>query len=443
MHFPSFLLSRRAPVALALVGLGISLGVYLHTSARDVEHAQNEIAKDAGARFASVAHQVETCTDHLRTLGRMLAFQPEMDAATFRSATRDILARQPEIASILWAAAANSTEYPKIRYSESLLAQPSASQPAPGLERFGEKLSRARQSGQLVVSDLVNLPGPRGQEPAVALILPLSATKEGKTADLGFLIAFCRINEWLGKSGSSTAGWMLLDTGNDNPAQRLLAYHEDSAPNNTPATPTEEDFRASWYHEQSLIFGEHVWLLLYRPKQAELDAARSNLPGLLFATCSILTLLAATLARELLQRSALVAAEAKHRTSNLEEAKAQLEQQLQLSAQTELLLRTSEEQLPGLMENSPGSIYVKDVDGRYLAIPAEQYVDIKTWGEANDIWIRVAQELGEQAELIAHSGGFCSATAGARRASYVNRAVATQSSSARFRSSYGAPRAPQ
>jgi alkylresorcinol/alkylpyrone synthase len=41
------------------------------------------------------------------------------------------------------------------------------------------------------------------------------------------------------------------------------------------------------------------------------------------------------------------------------------------------------------------------VDGRYLAIPAEQYVDIKTWGEANDIWIRVAQELGEQALCVA------------------------------------------
>jgi len=37
------------------------------------------------------------------------------------------------------------------------------------------------------------------------------------------------------------------------------------------------------------------------------------------------------------------------------------------------------------------------VDGRYLAVPAEQYVDIKTWGQANDIWIKVAQELGEQA----------------------------------------------
>jgi alkylresorcinol/alkylpyrone synthase len=46
------------------------------------------------------------------------------------------------------------------------------------------------------------------------------------------------------------------------------------------------------------------------------------------------------------------------------------------------------------------------VDGRYLAIPAEQYVDIKTWGQANDIWIKVAQELGEQALCLAlHKAG--------------------------------------
>ena len=46
------------------------------------------------------------------------------------------------------------------------------------------------------------------------------------------------------------------------------------------------------------------------------------------------------------------------------------------------------------------------VDGRYLAVPAEQYVDIKTWGQANDIWIRVAQELGERALCLAlHNAG--------------------------------------
>ncbi len=46
------------------------------------------------------------------------------------------------------------------------------------------------------------------------------------------------------------------------------------------------------------------------------------------------------------------------------------------------------------------------VDGRYLAIPAEEYLDIKTWGQANDIWIRVAQELGERALCLAlHKAG--------------------------------------
>jgi alkylresorcinol/alkylpyrone synthase len=46
------------------------------------------------------------------------------------------------------------------------------------------------------------------------------------------------------------------------------------------------------------------------------------------------------------------------------------------------------------------------VDGRYLAIPAEQYMDIKTWGQANDIWIKVAQELGERALCLAlHKAG--------------------------------------
>src|SRR5579871_1138780 len=46
------------------------------------------------------------------------------------------------------------------------------------------------------------------------------------------------------------------------------------------------------------------------------------------------------------------------------------------------------------------------VEGRYLALPTEQYYDIKTWGQANDKWIQVAQELGEQAlcRALHHAG---------------------------------------
>jgi alkylresorcinol/alkylpyrone synthase len=46
------------------------------------------------------------------------------------------------------------------------------------------------------------------------------------------------------------------------------------------------------------------------------------------------------------------------------------------------------------------------VDGRYLALPAEDYYNLTTWGQANDIWIKVAQELGEQAlcRALHHAG---------------------------------------
>lgn len=37
------------------------------------------------------------------------------------------------------------------------------------------------------------------------------------------------------------------------------------------------------------------------------------------------------------------------------------------------------------------------VGGRHLALPLEAYDELETWGQANDAWIRVAQEVGETA----------------------------------------------
>jgi alkylresorcinol/alkylpyrone synthase len=54
------------------------------------------------------------------------------------------------------------------------------------------------------------------------------------------------------------------------------------------------------------------------------------------------------------------------------------------------------------------------VEGRYLALPTEKYYDITTWGQANDIWIEVAKELGEQALCRAlHHAGIESSKLGA------------------------------
>ncbi len=46
------------------------------------------------------------------------------------------------------------------------------------------------------------------------------------------------------------------------------------------------------------------------------------------------------------------------------------------------------------------------VEGRHLAMPYEKYYDLHTWGDANNVWIQVAQELGEQAlcRALHHAG---------------------------------------
>src|SRR6202167_5039492 len=37
------------------------------------------------------------------------------------------------------------------------------------------------------------------------------------------------------------------------------------------------------------------------------------------------------------------------------------------------------------------------VDGRFLSLPKEEYLKMRTWGEANHHWIRTAKDLGEKA----------------------------------------------
>jgi alkylresorcinol/alkylpyrone synthase len=37
------------------------------------------------------------------------------------------------------------------------------------------------------------------------------------------------------------------------------------------------------------------------------------------------------------------------------------------------------------------------VGGRHLALPMEAYEGLQTWGQANDAWIAVAQQVGEEA----------------------------------------------
>ncbi len=92
------------------------------------------------------------------------------------------------------------------------------------------------------------------------------------------------------------------------------------------------------------------------------------MPRLLLAAGLTITLLTVALVREYLYRKELIEREVQRRTASLQDTQKLLEKDIRQREETETRLRDSEQQLQSLMENSPGSISVKDVDGRYLAV---------------------------------------------------------------------------
>jgi alkylresorcinol/alkylpyrone synthase len=70
---------------------------------------------------------------------------------------------------------------------------------------------------------------------------------------------------------------------------------------------------------------------------------------------------------------------------------------------------------PAFMERLQARV---GVETRHLALPLEDYYGLKTWGEANNHWIDIAQELGQQALCGALSrAGFSTSDLGASSSS--------------------------
>ncbi len=368
MQLPAFFRSRQVTPIVVLLGLGISLGLFLTTDAQDAKRVRHAFAQEADLRLLSVAHKTENHLESLHALSSLLALQPDLDPTAFRAAARKTLARQPAFTALLWATAADPAAYPQTRYSEPAPAPTGNNQPAPPIDKLEEPLARARQSGQLALSGLLTLPGTSFLEPTVAFIQPVPTPTAVNPAALGYAIAFCRVSELLQDTAPANAAWMLLDVNATDTAQRTILHRPAGTHELSALPPTEADFRSGWHRERLLTVGNRVWSLLYRPATADFDAARSSLPRLLLVAGLALTALLTAFLRQLLRRSELVDAQVSLRTQGLLETQDRLQENLRQREATEDLLRTSEQQLQGLMENSPGSIYVKDVDGRYLAV---------------------------------------------------------------------------
>jgi len=364
--------SRYTVPVLISLGLIASLLIYKDASDKELIRLQDDLAKLTDSQAATISNRVAACSEAIENLGNLLALHPDMDQAAFRAFARRVMSRQSAIQTLLWVPVGNAlNDRLTIRYQENISNNASTQVPS-NLSDLEQPLAKSRAYNVSTISGSIPL---RNAENAVALLQPvqsLAGEPSAKNQLVGYLVALCSANGLAELpthlAGMPTGEWLLLDHSATDKARRLLFYRNENAAAPSATPPTEETLGPGWHHEKLITVGDRNWILFFRPDPIQTDAARGPTPLRLFGAALAVTLFFAALLREWLHRSRLVEQAVIRRTSSLQDAQAQLEDDIRRRQQTDELLRASEQQLHSLMENSPGAIYVKDVEGRYLAV---------------------------------------------------------------------------
>jgi len=372
-----------------MVLLGISASFALFFEARRGEdlRVREDVKRRADTRHILIRTTMNGYVEGLHTLRNLIGSLGILNPAQFKLLARDTLDRHPGYDAIQWVASPaigsarstatrNTTALP-VRFSES---QDSAGAlagydySAPALRKF---FDQARQTRQLLVTPKVDLPGVF-KEPCILMIYPVFAHASSGNVSagdhMGFIVGVFRTSALFGQSWKSFAGIvadvMFLDaTPGTAEKDRLLFYWAANPDDAPPVAPTEAEFRASgWYREIPILLGGRVWILLHRSKAGWFQRQRTYIPPIILAGGLLFTVLFAAYIRGAVRRADLVEKKVQARTAELRQTQGQLEDDIRRREEAETLLRASQQQLNGLMENSPNAIFVKDPEGRYLSV---------------------------------------------------------------------------
>ncbi|MFT3867115.1 MAG: PAS domain S-box protein [Nibricoccus sp.] len=371
-------LSRYLVPGVLVLGVVVSLLAFQNAKELETARFKQELAQQIDARLdaraTSLASRIDACTETLQGLSLLIALRSDMDEQAFRTFARHALSRQPALETLqLLTVPASPGASPTVRYQETAGSAEPLPPPA-GLEPI---LAKTRLSGRPILGGLVSPDGnPRNAAPGnplALLICYVPGFSDSNTQTTSYLVAHCRLQHLAianAPAGTIPGHWLLLDQGATDPSRRSLLYLNELLAKDTtpPSPPAETAFSDGTQREKSLTLAGRDWLLLFRPDPTRTAVVHSWTPRWILINGLLLSVLIAALLREWFQRARLIERQVNRRTITLQETQQRLEDDIRRRQQTEELLRASEQQLNSLMENSPGAIYVKDVDGRYLAV---------------------------------------------------------------------------
>ncbi len=150
--------------------------------------------------------------------------------------------------------------------------------------------------------------------------------------------------------------------------QLPLTVSQDVSPPDLSAAKEHE------FHRESLEVGGREWQFIAQINPAWATRQRSNLPGLILGGGLTAKFLLSLLVNSLLIRNRQIERQVDQRTRELQHTEGLLKEDIERRIAVEQSLHESKALLEGILQNCPGEIFVKDLEGRYLIFNT-QYQD--------------------------------------------------------------------
>jgi PAS domain S-box len=376
--FRDFLRGRWALPVLVLLGLGITAVLFWGARRNEDLRVREDVKRRADTRHILIRETMEDFVDALRALRNLLGALDVVEESRFRLLARDAMERHPGYDAIQWVPLTDNEQTGPlpVRFAQNA---PGIEHP-PGLDYAAlglrQHFDQARHTTRFLVTPCIDFPG--SAEKHVLMIYPVFAETLTRPASeapcLGFVVGVFRVPVLFGHSWKNFAGIvadvLFLDaTPGTPPEDRVMFYWAAETGATAGPHPSEEQFRQeSWYREIPILLGGRVWLLLHRSKAGWFERQRTHFPTIILVGGILATVFLAAYINGTVRRAAIVEREVENRTAELRRTQALLEEDIQRRKEAETLLRASQQQLNGLMENSPTAIFIKDPDGRYVSV---------------------------------------------------------------------------
>jgi two-component system cell cycle sensor histidine kinase/response regulator CckA len=367
---PSLLRRRTLVTAILVIGTGLSLLSHRRAALNEEARLEADFIRRAEIRNALTESVINNFEARLFGLRHLFLGSDEVTREEFARVAGDIIKRYSGISALQWVPvvpaadravieakltreSGRPVEFTRMESPGRLVRSPGAdehlpivyTEPIAGNERalgydlaFGPtvtELTRARTSGEIVVSRLIRLVQENTDErTGVIFIWPVYHTIDPEMQGfLGYVQGVFRVREILEESFKLQPGFAIdvlyLDPAETDPNQRVIHYRPgDTGPATTP-TPTEADFRAGLHMKDSLKIGDRAWTVLYRPNAAWLRSQWQTYPLWRLLGGFVMTGLLADLIHAIGRRTEDIEQEVTERTAELSESRRQLESLLQ------------------------------------------------------------------------------------------------------------------